>query len=122
MIRIAGVDLNQTKKIQYALTKIYGIGLKSAQLILVKACINKNLKTKELTNTDIIRLRKSLETSYIVESSLKRKITSNITRLSEINSTRGRKHRNHLPVRGQRTRTNARTKRGPKKTIAGKKK
>ena len=122
MIRIAGVDLPQTKRVEYALTKIYGIGIVSAQNILKQANINPDIRTKDLTDENVIKIREILENNYQVESDLRRKISLNLKRLSEINCFRGRRHRNQLPVRGQRTRTNARARRGSKKTVAGKKK
>jgi small subunit ribosomal protein S13 len=122
VVRIAGIDLPKTKKIEYALTKIYGIGLVSAQSILIKAKIDLNIRTKELTDTNVSVIREILESEYLVESDLKRKTSLNIKRLSEINCLRGKRHRQQLPLRGQRTRTNARSKRGSKKTVAGKKK
>nr|WLD06158.1 ribosomal protein S13 [Meringosphaera mediterranea]WLD06267.1 ribosomal protein S13 [Meringosphaera mediterranea] len=122
MIRIAGVDLPQTKRVEYALTRIYGIGIVSAQNILKQANINPDIRTKDLTDENVIKIREVLENNYQVESDLRRKISLNLKRLSEINCFRGRRHRNQLPVRGQRTRTNARARRGSKKTVAGKKK
>lgn len=122
MVRIAGIDLPKTKKVEYALTKIYGIGLVSAQSILIKAKIDLNIKTNELTDTNVSVIRGILESEYLVESDLKRKTSLNIKRLSEINCLRGKRHRQQLPLRGQRTRTNARSRRGSKKTVAGKKK
>lgn len=122
MVRIAGIDLPRTKKIEYALTKIYGIGVVSSQNILRKANIDTNLRTNDLSDSDVMKIRDILETEYLVESDLKRKVNQGIKRLSEINCVRGRRHRENLPLRGQRTRTNARTRRGAKKTIAGKKK
>lgn len=122
MVRIAGIDLPATKRIEYALTKIFGIGLVSSQEILERADIDANTRTKDLTDENIISIREILEASYLVESDLKRKVSLNIKRLSEINCTRGRRHRAQLPLRGQRTRTNARSRRGSKKTVAGKKK
>ncbi len=122
MVRIAGIDLPATKRIEYALTKIFGIGLVSSQEILERADIDANTRTKDLTDENIISIREILEVSYLVESDLKRKVSLNIKRLSEINCTRGRRHRAQLPLRGQRTRTNARSRRGSKKTVAGKKK
>lgn len=122
MVRIAGIDLPATKRIEYALTKIYGIGLISSNEILERAAIDINTRTKDLTDDQVASIREILEASYLVESDLKRKVSLNIKRLSEINCTRGRRHREQLPVRGQRTRTNARARRGSKKTVAGKKK
>jgi len=122
VVRIAGIDLPATKRIEYALTKIYGIGLISSNEILERAAIDINTRTKDLTDDQVASIREILEASYLVESDLKRKVSLNIKRLSEINCTRGRRHREQLPVRGQRTRTNARARRGSKKTVAGKKK
>lgn len=122
MVRIAGIDLPKTKRIEYALTKIYGIGLSSSQNILKKANVDLNTRTNELSDENIISIREILESKHLVESELKRKINLNIKRLSEINCYRGKRHREQLPLRGQRTRTNARTRRGSKKTVAGKKK
>jgi small subunit ribosomal protein S13 len=122
VVRIAGIDLPKTKRIEYALTKIYGIGLSSSQNILKKANVDLNTRTNELSDENIISIREILESKHLVESELKRKINLNIKRLSEINCYRGKRHREQLPLRGQRTRTNARTRRGSKKTVAGKKK
>jgi small subunit ribosomal protein S13 len=122
MVRIAGVELPRTKRIEYALTAIYGIGLKKAQTILIDAEIDPNLRTNELTDTDVSKIRAVTEEKHKVEGDLRRSVSLNIKRLSEINCVRGRRHREKLPLRGQRTRTNARTRRGAKKTIAGKKK
>jgi small subunit ribosomal protein S13 len=122
MVRIAGIDLLKTKKIEYSLTKIYGIGLISSQAILKKANIDFNTKTSDLTNSNISSIREILENEYLVESDLKRKISLDIKRLLEINCFRGKRHRQQLPVRGQRTRTNSRTGRGSKKTVVSKKK
>lgn len=122
MVRIAGIDLPRTKRIEYALTKIYGIGIVSAQNILAKANIDANIRTNDLEDADVTKIREILEQDYLIETDLKRKVTQNIKRLNEINCVRGQRTRNNLPLRGQRTRTNARTRRGAKKTIAGKKK
>ena len=122
MVRIAGIDLQKTKKIEYALTKIYGIGLVSARAILIKANIKRDIRTNELTDINVSTIREILENDYLVESNLKRKITLDIKRFSEINCLRGKRHRLQLPLRGQRTKTNARARRGSKKTVAGKKK
>jgi len=122
VVRIAGIDLPKTKRVEYALTKIYGIGLVSAQAILLKAKIDLNTRTTDLTDANISLIREILESDYLVESDLKRKTSLEIKRLSEINCVRGIRHRKQLPLRGQRTRTNARTRRGSKKTVAGKKK
>jgi|TARA_B110000037_G_C16952686_1_gene437531 small subunit ribosomal protein S13 len=122
VVRIAGTDLPRGKRIEYALTKIYGIGVVSSQNILAKAEIDSNTRTNDLADADVSKIREILEAEYIVETDLRRKVNQNIKRLSEINCVRGRRHRENLPLRGQRTRTNARTRRGAKKTIAGKKK
>lgn len=122
MVRIAGIDLPKNKQIEYGLTKIYGIGIVSSQNILNKAKINFNILPNDLSDENISSIREILESEYFVESDLRRKINMNIKRLSEINCTRGRRHRQQLPLRGQRTRTNARTRRGSKKTVATQKK
>ena len=122
MVRIAGIDLPRTKRIEYALTKIFGIGIISAQEILEKANIDPNIRTNDLTDENVSKIREVIESNYQVESDLRRKVSLNIKRLSEINCVRGRRHRQQLPLRGQRTRTNARSRRGSKKTVAGKKK
>ena len=122
MVRIAGIDLPRTKRIEYALTKIFGIGIISAQEILEKASIDPNIRTNDLTDENVSKIREVIEANYQVESDLRRKVSLNIKRLSEINCGRGRRHRQQLPLRGQRTRTNARSRRGSKKTVAGKKK
>jgi len=122
MVRIAGIDLPKTKRIEYALTKIYGIGVVSSQTILTKANIDFNIRTNDLTDDNVSSIREILESDFMVESDLRRKVSLNIKRLSEINCVRGRRHREQLPLRGQRTRTNARRRRGSKKTVAGKKK
>lgn len=126
MVRLVGVDLPRNKKIKYALTAIYGIGIAKAEEILEKTGLSeaedKGLRTQDLSDTDISNLRKILEENYQVEGDLRRLKALNLKRLMEIGSLRGRRHRVGLPVRGQRTRTNARTRRGSKKTVAGKKK
>jgi small subunit ribosomal protein S13 len=122
MVRIAGIDLPKTKRIEYALTKIYGIGIMSAKTILERAQISVDVRVNDLTDENISNIREVIEEQYTVESDLKRKISLNIKRLAEINCYRGKRHRLQLPLRGQRTRTNARTRRGSKKTVAAKKK
>ena len=122
MVRIAGIDLPRTKRLEYALTKIFGIGVISANEILTKANIDPNIRTNELTDENVSKIREIIEADYQVHSDLLRKVSLNIKRLSEINCTRGKRHRQQLPLRGQRTRTNARSRRGAKKTVAGKKK
>ena len=122
MARIAGVDIPNNKRIEYALTYIYGIGVKSARDILEKTGINPDTRAKDLTEGEVAKLREEIETSYRVEGDLRREVALNIKSLTEINCYRGIRHRKGLPVRGQRTKTNARTRKGPKKTIANKKK
>jgi small subunit ribosomal protein S13 len=122
VVRIAGTDLPRAKRIEYALTKVYGIGIVSAQEILLKANVDPNVRTSNLTDENVSSIREVIESHYKVEGDLRRETSLNIKRLSEINCNRGRRHRQMLPLRGQRTRTNARARRGPKKTVAGKKK
>jgi small subunit ribosomal protein S13 len=122
MARIAGVDIPNNKRIEYALTYIYGIGVKSARDILEKTGINPDTRVKDLTEDEAARLREAIERDYVVEGDLRRDVALNIKRLVEIGSYRGLRHRKGLPVRGQRSKTNARTRKGPKKTIANKKK
>ena len=123
MIRLIGVDLPRNKKIIYALTYIYGIGLTSAKNIVKLANIDSEIRTEDLTNEQTILLKNIVETNELMlEGDLRRFNGLNIKRLNEINCHRGKRHRSSLPVRGQRTRTNARTRRGSKKTVTGKKK
>ena len=122
MARIAGVDIPNNKRIEYALTYIYGIGVKSARDILAVTGINPDTRAKDLTEAEVAKLREEIETSYRVEGDLRREVALNIKRLNEISCYRGIRHRKGLPVHGQRTKTNARTRKGPKKTIANKKK
>jgi small subunit ribosomal protein S13 len=119
--RIAGVELPRDKRIEVALTYIYGIGLSSAQKILEETEVNPNTRVNKLTEEDVIKLRNTIENSYKVEGSLRSEVAMNIKRLIDIGSYRGLRHRRGLPVRGQRTKTNARTRKGPKRTVAGKK-
>ena len=122
MIRLIGVDLPRTKKILYSLTYIHGIGLTSAKKIIKLANIDPEKRTNDLTTEETIALRKKLEENdFKLEGDLRRFNGLNIKRLNEINCHRGKRHRNNLPVRGQRTRTNARLRRGSKKTVTGKK-
>lgn len=121
MARIAGVDLPRDKRIEYALPYIYGIGLSSARKIVAAAGIDPNTRVRDLTETESSRLRELIERDYRVEGDLRREISLNIRRLVEIGCYRGLRHRRSLPVRGQRTKTNARVRKGPKRTIAGKK-
>ena len=122
MARIAGVDIPNNKRIEIALTYIYGIGLKSSKDILAKTGIDPDTRAKDLTENEIARLRDEIEANYHVEGDLRREVALNIKRLVEVNCYRGIRHRKGLPVRGQRTKTNARTRKGPAKTIANKKK
>ena len=122
MARIAGVDIPNNKRVEIALTYIYGIGLKSARDILAKTGIDPDIRAKDLTESDVAKLRDEIEASYVVEGDLRRDVALNIKRMVEINCYRGIRHRKGLPVRGQRTKTNARTRKGPVKTIANKKK
>lgn len=122
MARIAGVDLPRDKRIEIALTYIYGIGLKSSQDILAETGVNPDIRVRDLSEDDISKLREEIDRSYRVEGDLRRDVALDIKRLIEIGSYRGLRHRKGLPVRGQRTRTNARTRKGPAKTIANKRK
>ena len=122
MARIAGVDIPNNKRIEIALTYIYGVGRKSANDILAKTGINPDTRAKDLTDDDVAKLRDVIENDYTVEGDLRREVGLNIKRMTEINCYRGIRHRKGLPVRGQRTKTNARTRKGPAKTIANKKK
>jgi small subunit ribosomal protein S13 len=123
MVRLVGVDLPRNKRIGYALTYIHGIGLTSAKKIVELANISLEKRTDELTTEEVVALRQTLEESDLkLEGDLRRFNGLNIKRLNEINCHRGKRHRNNLPVRGQRTRTNARSRRGSKKTVTGKKK
>ncbi len=116
MARIAGVDLPKDKKIEIALTYIYGIGPSSAKKILAEAGIDPTLKSNNLTESDIVKIRAILDRAYTVEGDLRRNVTMSIKRLMDIGSYRGLRHRKGLPARGQRTKTNARTRKGPKKS------
>lgn len=122
MARIAGVDLPRDKRIEIGLTYIYGIGLTRSKEILAKTGVNPDTRVKDLSDSDVALLREVAETSYQIEGDLRRLETVSIKRLMDIGTYRGRRHRMGLPVRGQRTRTNARTRRGSRRTVAGKKK
>ena len=122
MARISGIDLPRDKRIEVALTYIYGIGPARAAEVLTKTGINPDIRVKDLTEEQEAQLRETIEHDYIIEGDLRRETAMNIKRLSEIGCYRGLRHRRGLPVRGQRTKTNARTRKGPKKTIANKKK
>lgn len=122
MARLAGVDLPREKRMEIALTYIYGIGRKSAKDILDATGVSPDLRSKDLTDDDIAKLRDHIENNYKVEGDLRREVQADIRRKMEIGCYQGMRHRRGLPVHGQRTKTNARTRKGPKKTIAGKKK
>ena len=122
MARIAGVDLPRDKRVEIGLTYIYGIGLKSSQKILAQTGINPDTRVKDLTDAEVNSLRETIDSEYTVEGDLRRQVALDIKRLMEIGCYRGIRHRKGLPVRGQSTKNNARTRKGPKKTIAGKKK
>jgi small subunit ribosomal protein S13 len=122
MARISGVDLPRDKKVEIGLTYIYGIGRHNAADIMQKAGISPDLRIRELSDADVNRLRQVIERDYKVEGALRTEVAMNIKRLMDIGSYRGIRHRRGLPVRGQRTHTNARTKKGPRRAIAGKKK
>ena len=122
MARISGVDLPREKKVEVGLTYIFGIGRFTAADIMVKANIDPTLRIRDLSDADVNRLRQVIERDYKVEGALRTEVAMNIKRLMDIGSYRGIRHRRGLPVRGQRTHTNARTKKGPRRAIAGKKK
>ncbi len=122
MARIAGVDLPRDKRIEIALTYIFGIGLTLSKEILKTTGINPDTRTRDLTEEEVAKLRENIDKNYRVEGDLRREEALNIKRLIEIGSYRGKRHRLGLPVRGQRTKTNARTRKGPKKTVGAKKK
>ena len=122
MARIAGVDLPRDKRIEIALTYIYGIGLTTSQKLLKETGINPDTRTRDLTEDEVVKLRDIIDKNVIVEGDLRREQSLNIKRLVEIGCYRGRRHRMGLPVRGQNTKNNARTRKGPKKVVAGKKK
>ena len=122
MARISGIDLPREKRIEVALTYIYGIGPARAAEVLSKTGIDADIRVKDLTEEQEAQLRECIEHSYLIEGDLRRETAMNIKRLSEIGCYRGLRHRRGLPVHGQRTKTNARTRKGPKKTIANKKK
>ena len=122
MARIAGVDLPRDKRVEYALISIFGIGLTSSRNILSKTGVSPDTRVRDLTETEVARLRDTIERDFRVEGDLKRQIAINIRRLSEIGCYRGIRHRKGLPVRGQNTQANARGRRGPRRAVAGKKK
>ena len=122
MARIAGIDIPRNKRVEIALTYIFGIGRKTSNDILKEANVNPDMRVKELTEEEVGKLRNIIENQYKVEGELRKEIRLNIKRLVDIRCFRGLRHKANLPVRGQRTKTNARTRKGPKKTIANKKK
>lgn len=121
MARIAGVDLPRYKRVEIALTYIFGIGIKTSQDILAATGINPDTRARDLTEDEVAKLREYIDKNHLVEGDLRREISLNIKRLVEIGCYRGRRHRLGLPVRGQNTKNNARTRKGPKKTVMGKK-
>ncbi|MBP3604027.1 MAG: 30S ribosomal protein S13 [Lachnospiraceae bacterium] len=122
MARIAGVDLPREKRVEIGLTYVYGIGRVSATKILEAAKVNPDTRVRELTDEEVKRISEVIDADYMVEGDLRREVALNIKRLQEIGCYRGIRHRKGLPVRGQKTKTNARTRKGPKRTVAGKKK
>ncbi len=122
MARIAGVDLPREKRVEIGLTYVYGIGRVSSNKILEKAKVNPDTRVRELTDEEVKRISEIIDAEYMVEGDLRREVAMNIKRLQEIGCYRGIRHRKGLPVRGQKTKTNARTRKGPKRTVANKKK
>ena len=122
MARIAGVDLKKKKRVEIGLTYIYGIGVSSSRKILKEAGVNPDTRVKDLTDDEVNKIRKVIDESYKVEGDLRREVALNIKRLTEIGCYRGIRHRRSLPVRGQRTKTNARTRKGPRKLVSKSKK
>ena len=119
MARISGVDIPRNKRVEVSLTYIYGIGVSSSRDILAEAGVDSDTRVRDLAESEVMRLRQIIDRDYTVEGDLRREVAMNIKRLTEIGCYRGLRHRRHLPVRGQRTKTNARTRKGPKKTVAG---
>lgn len=122
MARIAGVDIPREKRVEVSLTYIYGIGLTTSQKLLARTGINPDTRVNQLTDDEVNRLRDVIEKEMVVEGDLRREVAMNIKRLIDINCYRGIRHRRGMPVHGQRTKTNARTRRGPRRAVAGKKK
>ena len=122
MARIAGIDLPRNKRIEVALTYVYGIGRSKSQEILSKAGVDFDTRSDNLTEEEVAKIRKVIDSEYKVEGDLRREVTMNVKRLMDLGCYRGLRHRRGLPVRGQKTKTNARTRKGPRKTVAGKKK
>ena len=121
MARIAGVDMPKSKRMEVALTYIYGVGRSASREILNQAGVSLDLKTDDLSDDDLVKIRQIMDQNYKVEGDLRREVTANIKRHLDMGSYRGLRHRRNLPVHGQRTHTNARTRKGPRKTVAGKK-
>lgn len=119
MARIAGVDIPRNKRVEISLTYIYGIGKTTSQKILAKAGVDPNTRVQDLSESEVTQLRQIIDNDLVVEGDLRREVAMNIKRLTEIGCYRGLRHRRHLPVHGQRTKTNARSRKGPKKTVAG---
>jgi len=122
LARIAGIDLPRNKRIEVALTYIYGVGRSTSRQILSKSGVDYNTRSDNLTEDEVAKIRKVLDSGYKVEGDLRREVTMNVKRLMDLGCYRGLRHRRGLPVRGQKTKTNARTRKGPRKTVAGKKK
>jgi small subunit ribosomal protein S13 len=122
MARIAGIDLPREKRVEYALPSIYGIGVSRARAVLAETEISPDTRVKDLTDVEVTRLREVIDRTYKIEGDLRREVQQNIKRLMDIGCYRGLRHRRSLPVHGQSTKTNARTRKGPRKTVAGKKK
>lgn len=122
MARLVGVDLPREKRMEIALTYVYGIGRTRAQQVLAATGVSPDLRVKDATDEDLVKLRDFIEANFTVEGDLRREVTADIRRKVEIGNYQGLRHRRGMPVRGQRTKTNARTRKGPKKTVAGKKK
>lgn len=122
MARIAGVNIPTHKRVEIALTYIYGIGRSTAKKILAEAKVNPDTRVRDLTDDEIVKIRSIIDSKYQVEGDLRRAVAMNIKRLTDLGCYRGLRHRRGLPVRGQRTKTNARTRKGPRRTVAGKKK
>ncbi|MDX1414599.1 MAG: 30S ribosomal protein S13 [Candidatus Promineifilaceae bacterium] len=119
MARISGVDIPRNKRVEVSLTYIYGIGNATSRKILEEADVNPDTRVRDLSESEVMRVRQIIDKEYTVEGDLRREVAMNIKRLTEIGCYRGLRHRRHLPVHGQRTKTNARTRKGPKKTVAG---
>jgi len=120
--RISGVNIPTQKRVEVALTYIFGIGLSSSQQILANAGVDGNIRVKDLSDSEVDKIRGIIDTDFNVEGDLRREVTMNIKRLTDLGTYRGLRHRRGLPVRGQRSKTNARTRKGPRRTVAGKKK